>query len=237
MKACKELKEYVELVYPYATKRAKWAIDELLSNGSLTSSEMLEFGHMHPARVICDVRDQGIPVETTTIFEQGKRYASYKLGKAKDINRAKFGGRKTIPTCIKHILVARNGMQCQLSKATLQSTDLEVDHRIPFALAGEPKHPKCPSNYMLLSRSMQMKKSKECAGCPNLKKLNSVDNCNECYWASPEHYTHKAMRQEQVTSINWTDKDAISLAKIRELALSHGLSVESLIKNTLTAIY
>lgn len=209
----------------------------MLSNGALTSSEMLSFGHMHPARVIGDVRDQGIPVKTTTIFEQGKRYASYTLGKARDINRVKFGGRKAIPSYIKDMLVARSGMRCQLSEATLENTDLEVDHRIPFALAGEPVHPKCPTNYMLLSRSMQMKKSKECAGCPNLKKLKSVDNCKECYWASPEHYTHTAMRQEQVTNINWTDEDAISLAKIRELAISHGISVESLIKKTLTAIY
>lgn len=237
MKVSKEVLEYIESVFMHCTSRARWAIEHMIENGSISSVYMLENGHLHPARVIGDVRDQGIPVNTKTINHDGKRIAQYSFGTEEEINRAKFGGRKPISKRTKQLLLERNGKSCQLSGIKLDENELQIDHRIPFTLIGEPENPKCTSNYMLLSKSMQRTKSWACESCPNLKKHRKIKNCLSCYWASPEHYTHKAMENERVVSLVWDDADAVNLAKMQALAESHGLSVQTLIKNTLSAIY
>lgn len=239
------------MAYPFCSKRAKWAIDHLLKNGSICSKTILDAGHMHTSRVICDVRDQGIPVITEYTkqgqppakikskdgkLEKSKRFAVYRLGVPENINRAKFGGRKAIPKNIRNKLILKSGSVCNLSDRQLIEYELEVDHRIPFLLLGEPENRKCPSNYMLLSKSMQRKKSMACENCPNIHKYRKIENCLSCYWASPEQYTHIAMVEERCVALSWDETDVNLFEQIANKAKEQGISVQAYIKEQLTSL-
>jgi hypothetical protein len=85
---------------------------------------------------------------------------------------------------------------------------LQIDHRIPFEVAGDIAEEKQdPENFMLLCISANRAKSWSCEHCANWLEQKDVNICQSCYWAYPEKYTHIAMRQARRLDIMWTDAE------------------------------
>ena len=83
--------------------------------------------------------------------------------------------------------------------------DLQIDHRIPFEVAGDDdSKDQDPKNYMLLCGSANRAKSWSCEHCANWLEQKDAKICRNCYWAYPDDYTHIAMRAARRMDIMWS---------------------------------
>jgi hypothetical protein len=213
-----ELMEYIELVIPVASKRAKYVLDKLKSQGSITSQELRDEGYIHGARAIGDVRDNGIPLVTLDAkSEDGRSIARYELGPVSEIKA----------------LIVRDGPICAISEQELPVDQLQVDHRIPFYLTGDISTARDPADFMLLSRSMQRSKSWACENCENLKMVFDIKICSTCYWAFPNAYEHIAMKEERRVDVVFTNGEVRIIDKLRDAARKDGVSIQTTIKDIL----
>jgi hypothetical protein len=229
-----ELMEYIELVIPVASKRAKYVLDKLIIKGFITSQELRDEGYIHGARAIGDVRDNGIPLVTLDAkSEDGRSIARYELGPVSEIKRNKLGGRKAFPTSLKKILIDRDGPFCAISEQELPVDQLQVDHKIPFYLTGDISTARDPADFMLLSRSMQRSKSWACENCDNLKRVFDIRICSTCYWAFPNAYEHIAMKEERRVDVVFTNEEVRIIDRLRDAAQNDGVSIQATIKNIL----
>jgi hypothetical protein len=86
--------------------------------------------------------------------------------------------------------------------------ELQIDHRIPFEVAGDVIDGKQePEDFMLLCGSANRAKSWSCEHCANWLEQKDANICQSCYWAYPESYTHIALRQARRLDIMWTDAE------------------------------
>lgn len=79
---------------------------------------------------------------------------------------------------------------------------LQVDHRVPYEIAGEPRQVN-PDEFMLLCGSANRAKSWSCEHCDNWRQLKRRDVCASCYWAFPEDYQHVAMNPRRRLDLLW----------------------------------
>ncbi len=82
---------------------------------------------------------------------------------------------------------------------------IQIDHRVPFEVDGEPELQ--PENFMLLCGSANRAKSWSCEHCQNWNNLKDKSICLSCYWAYPESYSHIAMRQVRRIDLLWQGKE------------------------------
>jgi hypothetical protein len=229
-----ELMEYIELVIPVASKRAKYVLGKLINQGFITSQELRDEGYIHGARAIGDVRDNGIPLVTLDAkSEDGRSIARYELGPVSEIKRNKLGGRKAFPSGLKKALIDRDGPCCAISGQELPVDQLQVDHRIPFYLTGDISTARDPADFMLLSRSMQRSKSWACENCENLKRVFDKKICSNCYWAFPDAYEHIAMKEERRVDVVFTNGEVRIIDRLRVVAQNEGVSIQAIIKDIL----
>lgn len=123
------------------SKRAREALEIMIQEGSVTTVDLKNrFGFNHPPRAMGDLKDAGVPFTKTMVKVEGesRRVARYEL--LDDINVAKANKpRKVIPKKVKTELIAKYGKQCQICGGTFSSQALQVDHRIPFRINGDPE--------------------------------------------------------------------------------------------------
>ncbi len=169
-------------------KRARIVVDHILEHGSITTDDLKEtYGYDHPPRAIKDVSDQGIPIVKSIVRkENGKRMAEYSFGDLDNITTARIGGRAAFPKAFKKDLLTEYGAQCFLCNAPLASRYLQIDHRIPYQVAGDGVSATLRvMDYMLVCGSCNRAKSWSCEHCPNGLVGKDPNVCAECYWASP----------------------------------------------------
>jgi hypothetical protein len=98
-----------------------------------------------------------------------------------------------------------NGCRCAIYLEEFNERDLQIDHRVPFEVAGDdPENMDDPNSYMLLCGSANRAKSWSCEHCVNWLELKKIEICRKCYWAYPEDYEHIAMRQIRRVDIIWS---------------------------------
>ena len=120
-----------------ATGRAVKAIVAMLKNGSVTTEELNAMGYDHPPRAIGDVKDNGIPVVTKMeVNALGRRMARYFLGTAKDIRDGQTG-RTNFSKKFRQAVFAAYGARDAVTGATHEPRSLQIDHRIPYRIAGD----------------------------------------------------------------------------------------------------
>jgi hypothetical protein len=214
-------------------KRAIAAVKLMLEKGFVTTDDLNDLGYNHPPRAVGDVRDAGIPVITgsTTSERSGRRMAVYRLGSASDIVGGRIGGRSALPKVFKEALIAKYGSRDCITGAELPATVLQIDHRVPFRVAGDAglkDHD--VAAYMLLDASSQRAKSWSCEACRNFRELLKPSICSTCYWASPEAFDHIAMQQIRRTDITWQGDDVQVHDRLRDKAKSAGITVANLLK-------
>jgi hypothetical protein len=189
-------------------------------------------GYNHPPRAVGDVRDAGIPIVTgsATSKKTGRRMAVYSFGDPAQIQAGRVGGRSAFPKAFKAQLIVYYGSRDCITGAQLDERVLQIDHRIPYRIAGDiglDEHR--VQDYMLLDASSQRAKSWSCENCPNMK-TRDPSICRTCYWAYPEHYQHVATQQIRRADIAWQDGDVTVYEKLKSIAAKRGQTIAEFLK-------
>lgn len=227
----------LELCAKVTAKRPRTVIDHLLEHGAITSEELqVLYGYDHPPRAIADVRDQGIPIETfrTIHTESGRKIGAYRFGDPDRIVRGRIGGRKAFSKAFKSALIGRYGAKDAFTGEECHPRFLQIDHRVPYRVAGETVFEEGkPEDYLLLDASSQRAKSWSCEQCHNWQEAKDVDICRSCFWASPEQYAHIAGRDVRRVDIEWQGDEIAVYEDLRRRAAGESSPISAHIKRLL----
>ncbi|MEH2312335.1 MAG: HNH endonuclease [Nostoc sp.] len=222
--------DFIQLCQSVTAKRPKAVIDHILQYGFVTTEELKQrYGYNHPPRAARDVREHGIPLETFRVTgTDGRRIAAYKFG---DISKARFSrlsGRTGLSTQLKDELIKRYGCKCFIYLEKVDKRELQIDHRVPFEVDGEPELES--ESFMLLCGSANRAKSWSCEHCENWKRIKDKSICLSCYWAYPENYTHVAMQQVRRIDLMWQEDNIEIYEKLKQQAVRLNKEIPEFIK-------
>jgi len=227
-------KSFVDKCKDIKAKRPKTVIDHILKHGFITTEELKEvYGYNHPPRAARDVREQGVPLETFRVEgSDGRRIGAYRFGDLKKARFSKLSGRTAFSRELKKKLIEMRGAQCAIYLEEFPERDLQIDHRIPFEVAGDnPTQMENPNDYMLLSGSANRAKSWSCEHCVNWIELKTQDICKKCYWAYPESYEHVAMRNIRRADIMWSGREVNVYDRLKQRTFELQKNLPSYIKD------
>ena len=90
---------FIAKVKAVTAKRARTVIDHILKHGHITTEELKDlYGYDHPPRAARDVREQGIPLETSRIAgSRGRSIGVYRFADVSKIRAGILAGRKVFP--------------------------------------------------------------------------------------------------------------------------------------------
>ena len=167
------------------------------------------------------MRERGFQLETLYYkADNGRAMAVYVLGDfVQTQKQTKSHGRMAINSKIKKELLKKHGNICSIWLEKIPAEELQVDHRIPFEIAGEVDEIGNYESYMLVSASENRQKSWTCEHCNNWQVKNK-NTCKTCFWAYPENYTHVAGRSGIVLPIRLMDNSVVK--KYEEEVKKHG---------------
>lgn len=211
-------------------KRAIAVLRVLLDKGAISTDDLNDLGYNHPPRAVGDVRDAGIPIITGAgTSRTGKRMAVYSFGDPAEIQDGRMGGRSALPKAFKTKLIAKYGSKDCITGGILDERVLQIDHRIPYRIAGDiglSDHNVL--DYMLLDASSQRGKSWSCEHCANMAGRD-IEVCRTCFWAFPESYTHIAMEELRRTDVMWQGPDVAVHDSLKAIAEKQGTTVQALL--------
>lgn len=223
---------FVELLKRVKGKRSRVVVDHILQYGYITT-EALEknYGYKHPPRAIRDVREQGIPIETfSTKDEQGRTIAAYRFGDTSALIPGRIGGRRSFPRALKDTLISASHSRCAICGYQYEERYLQIDHRIPYEISGNPTEITSAEHYMLLCGSCNRSKSWSCEQCENWKTIKKTELCRSCYWANPEFYEHLAMQHIRRLDLVWQPHEIAEFEELQRKATENNMSVAEYIK-------
>jgi|HubBroStandDraft_6_1064221.scaffolds.fasta_scaffold337815_2 hypothetical protein len=224
--------ELNDLITQVDALRARRVLDHILEHGQVSTEELREiYGYEHAPRAARDVREWGIPLKTVRVRgRNGRSIGAYVLGDPKDAVAFKRGGRVLPPKKVKEELLQTQGNRCALCNAQLPPGDLQVDHRIPYEVAGESADDD-DEPYQLVCASCNRKKSWACEHCPNWI-VKDVEVCRTCMWASPRAYDHIATEKRRSVTLTWGE-DSAAFDALEELAKAAGQPLDDFVKGFL----
>lgn len=201
--------EFLALLKKVTGKRARIVVNHILEHGAITTEDLEQgYGYKHPPRAVADVRDQGIPIETfSTTSATGKSIAGYRFGNPKDAIMGHTGGRQNFPKSLKSKLYKEQSGHCAICQQLYNERYLQIDHRIPYLIAGEVEDISDSSQFMLLCRSCNRAKSWSCEQCTNVANQKDQTICRTCYWVSPDNYQHITTKQERRIDLIWSNDE------------------------------
>jgi len=224
---------FVKLCKAVTAKRAKTVIMHILRHGSVTSEVLRDkYKYDHPPRAVQDVKDLGIPIKkVSTPGKQGRPIARYSFGDPAKTRMDQLLGRSALGKQLKQKLILTQGARCAIYMQPFPERDLQIDHRVPFQVAGDSQTRKPnPKNFMLVCASANRAKSWSCEHCVNWLELKKPDICRSCYWAFPDNYTHIAMRQIRRADIMWTEKEVEVYEKLKQRTLQLQKNIPGYVK-------
>lgn len=211
--------DFLKLCKSVTAKRPRTVIHHILKHGHITTQDLKEkYGYNHPPRAVRDVKEHGIPIEMFRVEgSDGRKIAAYKFG---DPSKARAGqqvGRTVLSKELKQQLIEKHGAQCFIYCEPFPERELQIDHRVPFEVAGDvPEAKPNPDEYMLLCGSANRAKSWSCEHCVNWRELKKPEICRNCYWAYPDSYTHVAMRPVRRADILWSETEVEDYEKLKQ---------------------
>jgi hypothetical protein len=227
--------EFLKRLKSIKAKRPKTVIVHILEHGQVTTEELKNiYGYNHPPRAIRDVREHGIPVKTFRVTgTDGRKIAAYKFGDPSEIRATQLSGRTTFSSNLKEALIEKYGARCNIYLEPFPVRELQIDHRIPFEIAGDSKELSDDVNdYMLLCASTNRAKSWSCENCDNWKS-KEIKACKSCYWAFPESYSHIAMRDIRRLDLLWSGEEVAEYDKLINEAAKVKEEAPKYVKNVL----
>lgn len=227
-------KEFLELRASVTGKRPKTVIDHLLKHGHITTEQLKNnYGYDHPPRAARDVRELGIQLETfRVIAANGRKIAAYRFADPTKRHFRRFSGRTGLSKKIKERLIEKYGCQCFIYLEKMAEPELQIDHRVPYEVAGEGDELRT-DDFMLLYGSANRAKSWSCEHCENWKGTRDKNICLSCYWAYPEKYNHVAMRQIRRVDLVWQGREVAQYDKLKADAAKSGVEIPQFVKEVL----
>ena len=212
--------EFLELLASVKGRRSRIVVDHILEHGSISTEDLeQQYGYKHPPRAVADVRDQGVPIETfQTTSSTGQSIAGYRFGNPADAIKVQTGGRRNFPQRLKTELFEAQDGKCAICDQQYGRRYLQIDHRVPYRVAGEQSEEFDAKDFMLLCRSCNRAKSWSCEHCPNGRITKSVDTCLTCYWALPDDYEHIATESERRVALVWSGIETKEYDELRSRA-------------------
>lgn len=217
-------------------KRARTVIDHILEHGIITNEELSDlYGYDHPPRAIRDVRENGIPLITHSVIspKTGRRMGAYTFDDISKIKAGRVGGRKAFSRKFKHELIALYGSRDMITSEVIAERYLQIDHRVPYEVAGDHSSPLDARDFMLLDASSNRAKSWSCEHCDNFLRKRRTDICKACLWASPEDYSHIAETPSRRIELVWTGDEIAVFERLRVEAQASGIELAAYIKRRL----
>lgn len=207
-------------------KRPATVLQKILENGSVSTYELGELGYDQPPRAAQDLKESGVVLKTSFGKHPitNSRMAIYSLGAEKPLDKGSAKGRNAIPKKFRQEILENFSNKCNICNAEFPPNLLQIDHRIPFIIAGEVTEFESDL-FQPLCGSHQRLKSWSCEHCENREHL-SIENCQSCYWAYPDiDYNHIAMVPEKRIDITWSGDEQIDLYnKFKKFADSKNMS-------------
>ena len=227
-------KDFLELCASVTGKRPKTVIDHVLKHGHITTEELKnKYGYDHPPRAARDVRELGIQLETFPVeAANGRKIAAYRFADPTKKQFRRFSGRTGLSKKIKEQLIEKYGCQCFIYLEEMDAPNLQIDHRVPYEVAGEADELGI-EDFMLLCGSANRAKSWSCEHCENWKTVKDKNICLSCYWAYPEKYDHVAMRQIRRVDLVWQGEEIAQYDKLKADAAKSGLEIPQFVKTIL----
>lgn len=226
--------DFLKLLRSVTDKRPKTVIDHILAHGHITTEELGElYGYNHPPRAARDVRELGIPLVTFRVrASDGRSIGAYRFGDPSEVRATELSGRTAFTARVKSELVETFGARCSITLEQLPESELQIDHKVPFEIAGEQGSEEPTEAYMLLSASANRAKSWSCEHCPNWE-ARVPEVCHTCYWASPESYSHVATREERRLDITWSGAEAGDFDRLEGQAEATKIPLPEFVKKVL----
>lgn len=218
-------------------KRARTVIDHILEHGLITNEELSDlYGYDHPPRAIRDVRENGIPLITYSVIspKTGRRMGAYTFDDISKMRSGRLGGRKAFSKQFKQDLIDTYGARDTITSERLDERYLQIDHRIPYEVAGDEDGSLDVKDFMLLDASSNRAKSWSCEHCQNFLVTRRPEICQTCFWASPEDYKHIAETPSRRVEIVWSGEEVAGFDKVATEAKASGLEVVAYIKKKLS---
>ncbi|MEU6023488.1 HNH endonuclease signature motif containing protein [Micromonospora sp. NPDC047134] len=185
--------------------RAKKAVEQMFSQGFVTTADLKAMGYDHPPRAIADLKDAGVKVAKTMVVVGGRQMARYELVPA--IGDAVLIGRRKLPKAFKESLCAQWSYRCAVCNGKFTTKELQADHRVPYRVSGEAQE-LVPEDFMPLCPSCNRAKSWACENCPNWD-LRLSSECQTCLWGSPQQYLHVATVPERRLHLSWSGQSEV----------------------------
>jgi len=226
-------REFVKLCKAVTAKRPRTVIEHILKHGQITAEELKEkYGYNHPPRAARDVKEQGIPLEMFRVTSSdGRKIGAYRFGDPRKARFSELRGRTALTKQLKKKLIELHGCRCAIYLEKFEERLLQIDHRIPFEVAGNEKARMADLNsYMLLCGSANRAKSWSCEHCVNWQDLKKPGICLRCYWAYPEDYDHIAMLQKRRADIIWSGEEIAVYDRLRRRTMELGKDIPKYIK-------
>jgi len=227
--------DFLGLLAKVTNRRAKIVIEHILKNGSITTEDLEKtYGYNHPPRAVRDVRDQGIPIITErTKSASGRSIAVYRFGNPADVRQGRLGGRRAFSKAFK-LDIAGHEPKCGICGTPYELRYLQIDHRVPYEIAGDSQDTLVTTDYMLLCLSCQRAKSWSCEHCQNWISGRLPEICRRCYWANPESHEHIALQEIRRVDIVWLGESEIAqYESLRQLAVRQKVAVPIYAKKAL----
>lgn len=218
-------------------KRARIVVDHILKHGSITTEDLRTiYGYDHPPRAIKDVTDQGLPLSRKMVQNSnGRRMASYTFGDPGKIKAGRIGGRSAFSKAFKDKLTETYGRRCAVCNVELESRYLQIDHRVPYDLAGEADLANT-AEFMLLCSSCNRSKSWSCEHCTNFLESQDPSICMTCYWANPIDYLHIATQDLRRIEITWQGEETRDHDQLKHEAARTGNPIQEFAKSILRRV-
>jgi hypothetical protein len=217
-------------------RRARIVVEHILTHGFITTEELETlYGYSHPPRAIRDVREQGIPLETFTVKSStGRSIAAYRFGEVNLPASPQFAGRTAPSKQVKKELLVKQHSRCAVCQIQLDERYLQMDHRIPYLVAGEGDIAKDELDaYMLVCASCNRSKSWTCEHCDNGVTVKDASVCLTCYWASPGAYIHIALVPIRRLDLVWQDEEVEVYERLAKRARQESKLLQDIIKQIL----
>lgn len=230
--------EFLARLKKVTSKRPRTVIDHIIQHGFITTEELKNlYGYDHPPRAARDVREQGIPLETFRVKSaDGRIIAAYKFGDLSAVVNDRLHGRKIFSKSFKKILLELQGGKCAVCASDFEERYLQIDHKIPYEVAGDAHEDRDPEDYMLLCSSCNRAKSWSCEQCSNWKQTKDISLCKKCFWASPIEYEHVALLNSRQANITWLGQEVCNYDKLMKKAQNANIPIPEYIKKVLKSL-
>ena len=220
-------------------KRPKTVIKHIIEHGFITTEELKTlYGYNHPPRAARDVREQGIPLETFNVKDStGRSIGAYRFAKWEDFRVDTLKGRLAFSKQFKEDLVELYGKRCLVCSASFEERYLQIDHRVPYEVAGDDASPnRNTENYMLVCSSCNRAKSWSCEHCTNWSEQHDPAVCLNCYWASPLDYKHIAMSDIRRLALVWQENEVTQFDEVKKMSDEADEEMPAFVKKLLRKI-